>query len=275
MSSAAAVAALSTGYVPGTPRLAYDHAGSGDVVVFMHGIGGNRRNWSRQLQDLSDTCRAVAWDARGYGDSGDYDGSLDFRDFSRDLARLLDHLGAERAHLCGLSMGGRIALDFWDCHPQRVASLILADTFPGFDASFTQQGRERFVNERRQPLLEGRTLADIAPQVARTLVAPQAPESVVDELVESMCLLHKDAYIKTIESMTMYEPVTDVTTITVPVQIIVGSEDRLTPPAISRKMADAIDDARLLIIDGAGHLSNIEKAPAFNACVRQFLDAIR
>lgn len=267
-------AAPARAFVPGRPRIAYEAAGAGETVVFLHGIGGNRTNWRRQVAALSDRWHAVAWDARGYGDSDDYEGPLDFRDFARDLARLLDHLGVERAHLCGLSMGGRIVLDFWEIHPERCASLVLCDTFPGFDASFTREGRERFVNERRQPLLEGKTLADIAPKVAATLVAPDASPDVVSELEQSMCALHQEAYIKTIESMTLYERVTDVSAITRPVQIIVGTEDRLTPPSISRTMAESAPDARLCELEGAGHLSNIERPAAFNACLRSFLESL-
>lgn len=263
---------LRTEYVPGTPRLAYDHAGSGDTVVFLHGIGGNARNWHRQLGMLADRYHAVAWDARGYGNSDDYDGALDFADFSHDLARLLDHLGVERAHLCGLSMGGRIILDFHDRYPQRIASLVLVDTFPGFDASFTQEGRERFVRERRQPLLEGKEPSDIAPAVAKSLVSPHAPQAVVDELVASMSALHKASYIKTIEGMTMYMPVTDVSTIRVPVQVIVGEDDKLTPVKISRRMAADIPNARLLVMAQTGHLSNLERPDEFDACLRGFLD---
>jgi 3-oxoadipate enol-lactonase len=267
-------AAIATGHVPGALRLAYDHAGAGDTVVFLHGIGGNARNWHRQLTALADRYRAVAWDARGYGNSDDYDGPLDFGDFAHDLARLLDHLEVERAHLCGLSMGGRIILDFHDRYPQRIASLVLVDTFPGFDASFTQAGRERFVRERRQPLIEGKEPADIAPAVAKSLVSPHAPQSVVDELVASMSALHKDSYIKTIEGMTMYLPVTDVATIAVPVQIIVGEDDKLTPVKVSQQMAAAIPDARLLVMERTGHLSNLERPAEFNACLRDFLDAL-
>ena len=269
------LAAISTGQVPGAPRLVYAVAGSGPAtLVCLHGIGGNRRNWTRQLQALSEGRRVVAWDARGYGDSDDYAGPLAFTDFRDDLLRLLDHLEVTQADLCGLSMGGRIALDFYDRYPTRVCSLILVDTFPGFDSSFTQEGRERFVRERRQPLLEGKTLADIAPTVARSLVSPAAAPTVIAELIASMCLLHQDSYIKTIEAMTMYLPVTDVSTITVPVQIIVGADDKLTPPAIARKMAAAIKDVRLLEMPATGHLSNLERPTDFNACVRAFLEEI-
>lgn len=265
---------LSTAFVPGAPRLAYDVAGAGETLVCLHGIGGNRRNWSRQLRALSEVCRVVAWDARGYGDSEDYAGALAFADFAADLLRLLDHLEVERAHLCGLSMGGRIVLDFYARHPERVASLILVDTFPGFDASFSQEGRERFVRERRQPLVDGKQPADIAPAIARSLVSTSASAAVVQELIDSISMLHKESYLKTIEAMTMYQPVADLAAIKVPTQIIVGAEDKLTPPAVSRKMAAAIPGARLLEVENSGHLSNIEAPEAFNACVRAFLASL-
>ena len=94
----------------GTPDLAADLAGDGPLLLMMHGIGGNRTNWRAQLPALSRHFSCVAWDARGYGDSDDYEGPLAFDDFVADVLRVLDHFGADRAHLLGLSMGGRIAM---------------------------------------------------------------------------------------------------------------------------------------------------------------------
>ena len=223
-----------------------------------------------------DTHTVVAWDARGYGDSDDYDGSLHFRDFSHDLLRLMDDLGFEKSHLCGLSMGGRIILDFWEVYADRVLSLALVDTFPGFDDSFSMEGREKFIRERRQPLVEGgKEPRDIAPLVVPGLVSSTASKGVINELITSMNKLHKFSYIKTIESMTRYESVTDVSEIDVPVQIIVGEEDKLTPPSISQKMHEQIKDSRLAIIPGAGHLPNIEKPVEFNTSLRSFLEEVR
>ena len=266
--------AIKTAYVPGVPRLAYDYSGAGAALIFLHGIGGYRGNWRRQLEALSGDYRAIAWDARGYGESEDYAGDLDFADFTADLARLLDHLGADSAHVCGLSMGGRIALDFHDRHPARVRSLILVDTFPGFDDSFSQAGRERFVRERREPLVNGKEPSDIAPLVAPTLVSPTASAAVIQELIDSMSLLHKASYLKTIEAMTMYRPVCDVSAIKVPVQIIVGADDKLTPPSVSQKMHEQIADAQLLVLEDTGHLSNLEKPQAVNDCIVDFLRSI-
>jgi 3-oxoadipate enol-lactonase len=264
-----------TGFAPGAPRLAYDHAGEGPIVVFLHGIGGNRTNWRDQIAACSGTFHAVAWDARGYGLSDDYEGPLDFADFSHDLRRLLDHLGAARAHLCGLSMGGRIAQDFHARYAERVASLVLCDTFAGFDASFKPEKRAEFVRLRKEPLLRGKTPRDIAPEVVKTLISPKSSPAALERMVESMAALHPDSYIKAIEATTMYDRVAALSEIGVPTLLIYGSDDRLTPVKIGREMAAKIPDARLVVIEEAGHLPNIEKPEAFNAVLLDFLLAHR
>ena len=133
-----------TDIIPGTPRLAIDHAGAGPLVIFLHGIGGNRTNWHDQIPAFSDRFHAVSWDARGYGESDDYDGPLDFGDFAVDLIRVLDRFDAPRAHLVGLSMGGVIALDFAARYPDRLATLTLCDTMPGF-GHLTEAQRREFI----------------------------------------------------------------------------------------------------------------------------------
>ena len=96
----------------GPVAIAYDIAGNGPLVAFLHGIGGNRTNWEGQVEYFSAGFCAVAWDARGYGASDNPPHALRFGDYADDLARLLDHLDAERAHMVGLSMGGMILQDF-------------------------------------------------------------------------------------------------------------------------------------------------------------------
>ncbi|MGH8596066.1 MAG: alpha/beta fold hydrolase [Gammaproteobacteria bacterium] len=261
-------------WVEGVPRLAYSSAGHGVPLVFMHGIGGNRSNWSEQVAHFAARYHAVAWDARGYGDSDDYATPLHFADFSADLHRLLDALGATAAHLVGLSMGGRIALDFYERAPQRVLSLTLADSFPGYDESFTPEAREKFIRLRKQPLLEGKTPRDIAPIVAKTLVSQTAVDAHVQRLVDSLAALHQESYIKAIEAMTRYEPVAALHDIRVPTLVVVGDEDRLTPPQIAREMAAKIPNARLAILRHAGHLSNIEQPRWFNRVLDEFLSEL-
>jgi 3-oxoadipate enol-lactonase len=146
-----------TQLVPPAPRIAVDHVGSGPLVICLHGIGGNRTNWRDQLPAFSGRFRAAAWDARGYGESDDYEGPLDFADFSRDLLRVLDFFGARRAHLVGLSMGGQIAMDFCLSYPQRVATLTICDSMPGFRGVFSPEQAREFIRLRQEPLLAGKT----------------------------------------------------------------------------------------------------------------------
>ena len=262
---------MRTDFVPGKPRLAYDHAGEGPVVVLMHGIGGNRTNWRDQLSALAGRFHAVAWDARGYGLSEDYDGPLDFGDFSHDLERLLDHLGVKKAHICGLSMGGRIAQDFYSRFPTRVATLILCDTFVGFDANFRPEQRAEFIRSRKEPLIQGKEPRDIAPVVAKTLLGPKSPQWAYERYVESMSALRKESYIKAIEATTMYNKAAALSEIKVPTLLIYGGDDRLTPPKIGEEMASKIAGAKMVIIQDAGHLPNIEKPDEFSAAMIEFL----
>jgi 3-oxoadipate enol-lactonase len=259
-----------TDYITSTPRIAIDHVGDGPLVLFMHGIGGNRTNWQDQLPVFAEKFHAAAWDARGYGASDDYPGPLDFGDFSRDLIRVLDHFHADRAHLVGLSMGGLIAFDFHSMHPDRVATLTICDSMPGM-SGISEEGRREFIRIRQEPLLNGKEPRDIAPVVAKTLVGKSARPGSFERLVASMSALHKDSYIKTIEATTNYARSLKLEDIRVPAHIVVGDEDTLTPPALSRTMAAKIPGARLTVIKGAGHLSNIEQPEAFNAAVLTFL----
>ena len=94
--------------VPGAPRIAVEHIGAGPLAIFLHGIGGNRTNWRDQLPAFSRDFHAVAWDARGYGDSDDYEGPLDFGDFAADLRRVLDHFSALTPPAMSREMARRI-----------------------------------------------------------------------------------------------------------------------------------------------------------------------
>ena len=261
-------------FIPGQPRLAADTCGDGPLLVFMHGIGGNRSNWSDQLPAFGAHFHAVAWDARGYGASDDYAGPLDFgADFSADLLRTLDHFGARKAILCGLSMGGRIAQAFFDRHPDRVAAMVLCDTAADFQADLTPAQRAEFVRLRKAPLLAGREPRDIAPVVARTLAGPQATPAHIQRLIDSMSALHKESYLKAIDasygdSARRLKPLSS---IDVPVLLVYGADDTLTTPALGRAMQAGIAGAQFVEIAAAGHLCNIEAPAVFNREVLAFV----
>ena len=262
---------IETVFVEGKPRLALSRAGSGPLLFFLHGIGGNRRNWSGQIEAFSRRFHAVAWDARGYGDSDGYDGPLDFGDFAQDALRVLEHFGAARAHLVGLSMGGRIAQDFHARFPERVATLVLCDTRADFGESMTPEQRAGFIRLRQEPLLAGKEPRDIADALVASLVAPGAEEGARRQLWDSIARLHKESYLKTIAASLSFDRSAALDRIRAPTLLIYGEHDRLTPPAVGRALQERIAGSEFVEIEGAGHLVNIERPEAFNAALLAFL----
>jgi 3-oxoadipate enol-lactonase len=252
------------------PFIAVDHLGEGELLVFLHGIGGNKRNWHDNLPAFGRHFHAVAWDARGYGESDDYEGPLTFRDYSHDLARVLDHFGAAKAHIVGLSMGGRIAMDFAEVYPERILTLTLCDTHRGF-SHFSAEKKAEFVRLRKEPLLAGGEPKDIAVPVAKTLVSPHASQDAFDKLVDSMSRLHKESYIKSIEATAYSDSHDRLGDIRAPTHVVCGGDDRLTTPEMAREIAAMIPGAALTIIPEAGHLVNIEKPEAFDRAVIDFI----
>ena len=265
---------IRTNFVPGVPRIAYDEAGAGPPVLFLHGIGGNRTNWGEQLLACAPTNRAIAWDARGYGRSEDYEGQLNFAQFADDVVRLLDHLVIPSITLVGLSMGGRISQDVYFRYPERVRALVLCDTFPGTTPNLPSEKMDEFINLRKGPLLAGKSLREMGEPLARTLISKTGKPEHFQRLVTSIEALHKGSYIKTIEATARYNRPVELSTIEVPVQLIYGAEDKLTPPEIGRKMQKNIPGAELAIIDGAGHLVNIERGAEFNIILQDFLKRV-
>ncbi len=255
------------------PRISVDTAGEGDLVICLHGIGGNKRNWHCNFPAFARHFRIAAWDARGYGESDDYDGPFDFDLVAADLARVLDSLGAARAHVIGLSMGGRIAMEFARLFPDRLLSLTLCATNSGFDV-FTPEERRAFVASRKAPLLAGLEPRDIAFPVARSLISGDSAVAALDQMVDSIGRLHQDSYIKAIEALVELPPCRSLSGIAVPVHVICGEKDPLTTPDQSRELAEQIPGAALTFIPLAGHLVNLEQIAAFDRAALGFLQSI-
>jgi 3-oxoadipate enol-lactonase len=258
-------------FVDGRPRLAVDVHGSGPPVIFLHGIGGNRSNWQRQVAALASSFTCIAWDARGYGDSDDYEGPLEFSDFGDDMARVLDHFGIARAHFVGLSMGARILMDFAPRHLDRVATLTLCDCFYGFANALSPEKQREYIELRERPLLEGKTFADLAPRLVKSLVSANCLPQVRQELHQSILQLRVESYLKTLRASTTFDQQDTLRLLDMPVQLIFGSEDQLTPPELGEDLMQMLHDARLAVLDGAGHLSNLEAPEAFNQVLVAFL----
>ncbi len=236
-------------------------AGSGSLVLFLHGIRGNRRNWAGQIAFFSRRFQAAAWDARGYGDSDDYEGPLQFdTHFTGDVLRVAEHLKAAKMHLVGLSMGGRIARNFALRYPERLHSLTLISSTPGFDA-ISADGVKRFVTERRTS----------TPQTLQRLLGSKSSRAAYDELLDSVSRIHQASYQKTLEASVAQDRAAPIEKITVPTLVVAGEEDTVYPPELAHEMARRIPGAKLIMFELTGHLANLEQPERFNKVVLEFL----
>lgn len=253
------------------PRIALEMRGAGPLVVLLHGIGGNRHAWARQVPAVGAEFTVVAWDARGYGDSDDYDGALQFTDFGDDLARVLDHFGVRAAHIVGSSMGGRIALDFVTRFADRVATLTLADCSAGSAKVASPTEVDKFLALRKQPLLDGKSPREIAPLIAESLIGPGTGPDAYAVVVAALSALHRESYLKTLDTVTRYGAFPPFEHILTPTLVMVGEHDRIAKPAYMANMAARIAGSRFVEIPGASHVSNIDRPHEFNEALLDFL----
>jgi 3-oxoadipate enol-lactonase len=255
--------------VPPTPRIAVEHKGTGPFCIFLHGIGGNRTFWREQVTALSSQFHAAAWDTRGYGASDDYEGPGNVRDFAADLRRVLDYFKVKKAHVVGLSMGGIVAMAFCKHYPERIATLTIADTSEGF-VGVPESKRAEFMRQRQQPLLEGKSLKDIAPDVAKTLMIENHTESSYQTIYDGVLALHKESFLKTIEAVARVENL-EIDKIRVPTHVICGAEDTSTPIATNQALAGKIKGSEFTVVPRAGHISNVDQPEAFSKALMGFL----
>lgn len=254
--------------VDGAP-VAWREAGGGPVVVLLHGLGGSRTAWAPQLEALAGDHRVVAWDLPGYGTSPAPDGPLTFSALADAVAGLLDTLGVERASLVGLSLGGMVALHTSLEHPDRVAGLVLLDTSPAFGLDGTDPDEWRAT--RFAPLDAGFTPADFAENVLRAVAGPGFCGESLDQAVAAMARIPAEGLRAVIDLLPTHDVRGRLGEISVPTLVVVGEHDAETPPAYSEALAAGIPDARLEIVAGAGHLTNLEQPDAVNRLLAGFL----
>lgn len=230
-------------------------------VLFLHGVGSDRGVWKPQLDHFGQQRMAVAIDYPGYGDSAPRPGCG--RDgLARAAIQTLDALDIERAHICGLSLGGVVAIALHALAPARCASLVLADTFavhPDGEGIY-----ERSVAGSAD-------MAAMARARVPVLVDRHADDALRAGLVEVMARIDPAAFREGAQAVWLADQRERAAAIDVPTLVLVGAEDRITPPALSEALAALIPGASMISIPEAGHLANIERPEAFNRPINAHL----
>ncbi len=257
----------------GPLRLHYEEAGLGEIgLMCLHGISSNSASWRYQLAGLSDRYRVIAWDAPGYGGSDDPPGGYPLSWLSDSLADLLDELGLEKVVVVGLSMGGVVAQEFAGHYPARLSALVLADTNTGGGARPPDERKARL--DARLKAIETLTPREIARQRAPALLSPQAPPALLAEVEDMIARLHPVGYRQAAIALDGADTRPVLAQIAVPTLVLWGEHDSITPRPEAQTLYEGIPQAQFEIIQGAGHLSNLEKPERFNQALRDFLAAL-
>ena len=235
-------------------------------ILFLHGVGSDRSVWAPQLTHFARERRAIAIDYPGYGGSDPHPNATR-DDFARAAIEALDSLEIDRAHICGLSLGGVVAIAIHHLAPTRCASLIIAD-------SFAVHSDGAAIHQRSVDASRAMSMRALAEARASTLLGADASQAIRDEVIDTMGRIDPEAYRLGAAAVWLADQRVRAAAIDVPTLVIVGDEDRITPPELSDDLATLIAGARSATIARAGHLANLEQPDAFNRAIDQFLSEI-
>jgi 3-oxoadipate enol-lactonase len=246
-------------------RIGLTETGSGSrtPIIFLHGVGSGKAVWEPQLRHFGESRRAIAFDFPGFGESEAQPGATR-DDYALAMLAAMEQLDIEQAHICGLSLGGVIAIAMHAAAANRCDSLILADTFavhPDGEGIYA-----RSVEASRTMGLRGLAEARVDFLLGSTTTAELRAE-----VVETMAGIDPDAYALGAQAVWLADQRDRAADMRVPTLVLCGTEDRITPPALSEALAALIPDARLELINASGHLANAEQPAAFNAAIDRFL----
>jgi pimeloyl-ACP methyl ester carboxylesterase len=252
-------------------NVSYNDVGEGNIpIIFLHGFPFDKSMWKTQLDSLKSLNRVITIDIRGFGQSKDEKNTLSIDLFSEDLLAFMDKLKIENAILCGLSMGGFVALNAMRKFPDRFKALILCDTQCIADTLEVKENRYKTIE---QISLDGTT--SFNEKFIKSVFHPDsltAKTEIVEHLRGIIFANSKEIITAGLTALAERSATcTILNTINIPTLIICGRQDKVTPLAQSESMHKNIKGSILKIIDNAGHVSNLEQPAAFNEAVIDFM----
>lgn len=247
--------------------------GSGDAVILLHAFPLNSRMWRPQAEALADNRRVITPDYPGFGRSPGSPAQPDVGYYAKCVRGLLDRLGLEKVILGGISMGGYVAFECMRRFPGRVSALILANTRPDPDSEEARESRKamarRVAGEGVEVLIELQMQRLLAQGTLQN-------DAATVELVRGMILeSNPNGVVAALSAMRERPDSTPLLPrISVPALVIGGAEDAISSPEVMGALAEKIPDSRHVVLEGAGHLSNLESPVEFNTALNDFLKEV-
>ncbi|MCX8204616.1 MAG: alpha/beta hydrolase [Candidatus Nezhaarchaeota archaeon] len=246
-------------------RLTYREAGVGPCSVLVHGALGSSFSWIYQLREAGRLgVRAVALDLPGHGGSQDLHGQACIEDYAAVVKGFIRALGLERPLVIGHSMGGAVALSLAISDPDLVGGLVLVNT----------GARLRVMRE----ILEGleRSYEEtVVKLIAPLAFAPSAPKWLVEASIKEMLKVPQRVAIRNFKACSLFDMRSRLSEVNAPTLIVAGSEDRLTPIKWAAYLHEGIKGSELRVVEGAGHVTMLEKHEVFNQILLSFTSRLR
>ena len=248
-------------------RLHHTVAGdSGPAVLLGPSLGTTGALWRELAADLSRDHRVVSLDLRGHGGSPVPPGPYTVEGLAADVVATADALGLEQFAYVGLSIGGAVGQVLGLDHADRLTSLVLCCTAPVFGDAATWTDRAAQVRrDGLEPLVEATTERWFTPAFR------SAQPDRVAWVMEMFRATPTEGYAGCCEALARYDVTERLGQLSVPTRVVAGAEDPGTPPEVGRRIADAVPDADLVVLDDAAHIANVAVPAAFDAAVREHL----
>ena len=253
----------------GDADIAYEMNGSGDPLLLIMGFAADRRMWMLQIPVFAPHFKVITFDNRGVGESTAPDGPFSMEQMAADALAVLDEVGAERAHVVSISMGGAIAQHLALKAPERVRSLVLASTWCSKNPYLQRiADTGSLIMEAGGP--EGTTKASMLWLFTPKFILDRDP---FVQQIEKMAIefsVHPEVFDRQRDALLEHDVRDRLTSLDIPTLVMCGKRDVFVPPELSEEIAAAIPGAELKLIDG-GHAYNLESFDAFNQTILEFL----
>lgn len=257
-----------TAHGPGGVRLHHrvDGPDGGPVLLFCNSLGTDLRMWDPQVAALAGRFRVARFDARGHGRSDAPAGAYRLEDLAADPLAVLDALGAARASVCGISLGGMVAMRLASDHPDRVARLLLVSTATRIG---TPEGWEERVRLVRTAGMSA--VADVVIPRFFTEGFRRREPGIVAEIEGMVRSTAPDGYVGSCRALGEADLFDVAPTISAPALVVAGRHDAVTPPEDVEGLTKRLPRAELAVLDESSHLCNLEVPDRFNELVTEFL----
>ena len=250
-------------------EIAYERVGQGPPLVLVHGAAEDGRVWRPQLAALADEFTVVAWDEPGAGCSSDVPAGFSLADYASCLAAVVEAVGLGPAHVAGLSWGSTVVQELYRHHPGLVATLILIGAYAGWKGSLPADEVAARVEGVRRMLASPAQGFDLT---LPGLFAGDPPAEFVPLLEEIAGDVRPESLKTQLALMAEADQRDLLPRIAVPT-LIWGELDARSPLSVARQFEETITETELVVIPGAGHVSQLERAEQVNEAVRNFCRA--